>query len=287
MTPNSAEPDYFSQQVEGAQRFYRQPGQGDSRDINVVSGGREICSSVYKIYRESFPYFCFEYVAAGRGDLVLGGIASALYPGAIFSYGPHISHSIRNNQDAPLVKHFVCFEGEKAATLIAENPILSGVLLYTSSPISILNSYEELLQYGLTNTANSHRMCCIIIELLLLKILETAVPWKESESRAFTTYQRCHEIIRSNFLKLHSLAEIAETCNINPSYLCRLYQKYDSQTPYRQLMRLQMNHAADQLSFSGKLVQDVAGEMGFSDPFHFSRTFKRFLGISPTQVKQY
>ena len=32
-------------------------------------------------------------------------------------------------------------------------------------------------------------------------------------------------------------------------------------------------------------VQDTARQVGFDDPFHFSRVFKRFKGISPSAVR--
>jgi AraC-like DNA-binding protein len=42
-----------------------------------------------------------------------------------------------------------------------------------------------------------------------------------------------------------------------------------------------MGHAVSLLLNSGKLVKNVAFELGFENPFHFSRTFKLVYGISP------
>ncbi len=44
-----------------------------------------------------------------------------------------------------------------------------------------------------------------------------------------------------------------------------------------------MTHAAGRLLMHEKLVKEVADEMGYSDPFHFSRTFKRVFGVSPNR----
>jgi AraC-like DNA-binding protein len=44
-----------------------------------------------------------------------------------------------------------------------------------------------------------------------------------------------------------------------------------------------MRHAAQRLQAPGMLAKQVAAEMGFSDPFQFSRTIRRIIGVSPRQ----
>ena len=46
-----------------------------------------------------------------------------------------------------------------------------------------------------------------------------------------------------------------------------------------------MNHAAERLQESGVLVKQAAAETGFADPFHFSRVFRRVLGMSPAAFR--
>ena len=45
-----------------------------------------------------------------------------------------------------------------------------------------------------------------------------------------------------------------------------------------------MQRAAALLQQPGAMVKTVGAEVGFSDPFHFSRAFKRHFGISPSRV---
>ena len=65
------------------------------------------------------------------------------------------------------------------------------------------------------------------------------------------------------------------------AYLCRLFQRYDHQSPYQLLLRLKMNFAAEWLQQPGALVKQVAERAGFTDPFHFSREFKSVFGVAP------
>ena len=77
------------------------------------------------------------------------------------------------------------------------------------------------------------------------------------------------------------LRQIAEECHVDAAYLCRLFQRYDRQSPYQFLMRLKMNRAAEWLQQPGSLVKQVAERAGFSDQFHFSRVFKSVFGVAP------
>ena len=54
----------------------------------------------------------------------------------------------------------------------------------------------------------------------------------------------------------------------------------DHHSPYQLLLRLKMQHAAEQLQNPVLLVKQVAEAAGFADPFQFSRTFKREFGLS-------
>jgi AraC-like DNA-binding protein len=72
---------------------------------------------------------------------------------------------------------------------------------------------------------------------------------------------------------------------VNNAYLCRLFRRYDHQSPYQYLLRLKMNHAAGRLKQPDALVKQVAEETGFADQFHFSRVFTSVFGLSPAAFR--
>ena len=140
---------------------------------------------------------------------------------------------------------------------------------------------DELIQIGLRFGRGHAELCARLLECVALKIAGANTPLKDVESPAFATYKQCRRHIERKFLELRTLQQIAAECHADKAYLCRLFQRYDHQSPYQYLLRLKMNHAAERLQQSSVLIKQVAAETGFADSFHFSRVFHRVLGISP------
>ena len=274
-------PKFFSVQVSQARRFYLDLKPSADKALSVVSAGYEHCTADYRIHRKSFPYYSIEFVARGRGTVTLNRQSHTLFPGRVFCYGPGISQQITTDAKDLLVKYFVDFAGCSAKELMEENGLTPGCAVKIAAPNDVLAIFDDLTANGLNGTRFSSRICDTILRHLILKIAESILPEGDTATSAFATYQKCREHIRDNLLNLKSLAQIAEQCNIDDAYLCRLFRRFEHQSPYKYLMRLKMNAAAELLKQPGVLVKEVAYQLGFKDPFHFSRSFKNVFGISP------
>jgi AraC-like DNA-binding protein/quercetin dioxygenase-like cupin family protein len=280
------EPSFFSAQISRARRFYLDLNPTRSDALVVVSGGAEHCRPDYRMHRDGFRYLSIEFVAAGSGTLELAGKPHRLTAGDIFAYGSRVPHDIRSDPDRPLIKYFVDFTGKRAKSLMKPPGPQPGTVVQTTSPSDIRRLFDDLISAGLRPTPFRGRICSVIAEQLLLRIAETSFAPGTVGTAAFETYQGCHQFIQDHFLQLHGLAEIAERCHLDQSYLCRLFARFDYESPYEFLTRLKMLHAAEQLQTPGAMVKQVADRLGFSDPFRFSRTFSRVLGVSPKKFSQ-
>jgi AraC-like DNA-binding protein len=280
------EPEFFSAQISRAQRFYLDLVSSTRNPLSVISGGLEYCRPDYRMRRPGFRYLSIEFVAGGEGSLTLAGKDYRLSAGDVFAYGPRVPHDIQSNSDRPLVKYFVDFVGHRARRLLDSPAPPPGSMVQTSNPLDIRRLFDELISAGLRSTPFRSRICSVILEHLLLRIAETAVAPGTVGTAAFETYQRCREFIRDHYLELTGLAEVAERCHLDSAYLCRLFGRFDYESPYQYLTRLKMMHAADLLQQPGMLVKQVARQLGFGDAFLFSRAFTRVLGVSPKKFTQ-
>jgi AraC-like DNA-binding protein len=280
------QPEFFSTQVSEARRFYLDITGRIRGPLTVVCGGCEHCRPGYQIDRRDFPFHSIEFVARGRGALTLAGHEHALSPGKVFSYGPAIPHLIVTDADAPLVKYFVDFKGPDARKLLCRYGLTPGAATQVASPEAILRVFDDLIANGENDSRYSPLLCATILQQLILKIAETAATEEAHTTAAFSTYQTCRDFIRANCLTVRSLDEVARQCRIDAAYLCRLFRRFDDQSPYQYLMRLKMTAAAQRLQAPDARVKEVAYALGFGDAFHFSRAFKKVFGVSPDAFRK-
>lgn len=274
-------PAFYSTQVLKAQRFYFDMQASGREGLTVVCGGCEHCEPDFRIDRDDFPFYSIEYVARGKGQLVLKGKTYTLVAGAVFAYGPKIPHLITTDPRDRLVKYFVDFTGPRALSLLEEYAPRPGELVHASSPTQILRLFDDLVQNGQNVTRYSGPICATLVEHLILKVVETAVSDDFARTAAFATYQNCCDHIREHCHELKSLAQIAEACNVDEAYLCRLFKRFGDLSPYKYLNRLKLNIAAGRLQSPDTSIKEIAFALGFSSPFHFSRAFKKAYGVSP------
>jgi AraC-like DNA-binding protein len=281
-----AEPEFFSTEVAEARRFYLNLNPHRGQPLAVVCGGVETCTPAYAIHRSTFPFYSVEYVARGRGTLTLGRQHHTLMPGRLFSYGPGVRHAIRSDPTDPLVKYFVDFTGQTAIKLLRASRLAPGRVAQIFPPHEAQGIFDELIASGAKGTPHSIELCGRLLECLLLKMAEARAPVKARESRAFTTYRHCRDHLQQHFLRLRTLEQLAKECHADPAYLCRLFRRYDHQSPYQYLLRLKLNAAAELLKSPGVLVKQVAEQIGFGDAFHFSRAFKAAFGLAPEAFRR-
>ncbi len=276
-----AAPAFVSEQVTAARRFYHNLRPRPGRALTVVCGGWEECAPDYAIDRKTFAYLSLEFVAAGRGELVLGGRSHPLEPGTVFSYGPGVSQQIRTSAEARLTKYFVDFTGTRGRELLRECKLPPGACVQLAASTDIRHAFDTLVRIGASPHRLASRMCALQVELLLLALVRSPQSGSSSERRSLATFERCRRHIDAYFLTLDTLEQAAAACHVDVAYLCRLFRRFLDETPFRYLQRLQMQWAAERLHTSGKLIREVADDLRI-DPFQFSRTFKRIHGVSPS-----
>jgi AraC-like DNA-binding protein len=269
-----------------ADRFYLGTQVFPGQALTVVCGGRERCQAGYRIDRADFPYHSIEFVARGRGHIRLDTADHPLTPGSVFSYGPGVPHVITMDANDPLVKYFVDLAGTDAGRLLAEYGPDRGRVLQVTSPEAVLRIFDDLVATGRSDTRYTPLLCAAIARQLLYKVAETSVDRQVRTTAAFATFQTCKEFIRDHHLTIRGLDEVGERCGVDTAYLCRLFKRFDDQSPYQYLLRLKMNAAAHRLQAPGAMVKQVAHELGFRDPFHFSRAFKKVFGLPPDHFRK-
>jgi AraC family transcriptional regulator of arabinose operon len=93
-------------------------------------------------------------------------------------------------------------------------------------------------------------------------------------------------IMRREFHRDLRVEELARAVNLSPSRFAHLFRAETGLAPKQCLARLRLERAKALLEGSFLSVKEVMAAVGFSDPSHFSRDFKRLHGLVPTALRR-
>jgi AraC family transcriptional regulator of arabinose operon len=96
---------------------------------------------------------------------------------------------------------------------------------------------------------------------------------------------RAMDYICRNLAEPVTLAGLAERCGLSVSRLAHLFRAQAGQTPHQFLEMQRMSRAQQLLDLTQQPITAIAAETGFPDLFHFSKRFKRHLGVSPRHYR--
>jgi AraC-like DNA-binding protein len=274
----------FSRQVSQARRFYLELRPKRRSALLVVRGGWELCTADYSFDSQDFGDFAVELVVTGKLSAELAGKHYTLGSGAVFAYGPGIGPRLRAVPEDPPLKYFIHFVGARARSRLERAGLPLGTVRQLPNAAMLREVLDTVISAAIRRTRRTPSICASLLEASLLTIGDSAVEYATAETRSHATYRRCRDWLESREGEPTTLADAARRCHVDPAYLCRLFRRYDRETPYQLMQRLRMQRAAALLQQPGVMVKTVALDLGFSDPFHFSRAFKRHFGVTPARV---
>ena len=149
--------------------------------------------------------------------------------------------------------------------------------------------FQALLQF---HHAVSTTSLQLEIDTLLLTALEPIVErYTETTKPVSRSSQAPHAIMRvRDYLNTHyaqsiSLAEVAQVAGMRPSSVNRAFRRHTGLPPHEYLINRRVAQACSRLD-QGQTLVDVALSTGFYDQSHFSRHFRRIMGMTPAQYQQ-
>jgi AraC-like DNA-binding protein len=81
------------------------------------------------------------------------------------------------------------------------------------------------------------------------------------------------------------VATLARLCRLSEPHFYRKFKQATGSTPIDWLRRERINHARRRLLESGDLIKQISEQVGYNDPYFFSRDFKRYTGVAPKNYR--
>lgn len=147
---------------------------------------------------------------------------------------------------------------------------------------TMLNLVEE---YDNADRYSEQFMYIYIQELLLLLAREYEKSDEPEESEALFAKHKesilaAMKYIDENYAENLHLDDLCRVSLVSKTYFCYLFKLMTKQTYSEYLQNVRLQHAIEKLEQTDDSITQICFDVGFNDSTHFSRTFKKTVGVS-------
>ena len=87
------------------------------------------------------------------------------------------------------------------------------------------------------------------------------------------------------FFSNEKMEKYAALCGVSETYFYRCFREWCGKSPVEYRNALRLSNAESMLRHTDMSIGEIAGLVGFDDPFYFSRVFAKHFGCSPKRYR--
>jgi AraC family transcriptional regulator len=127
----------------------------------------------------------------------------------------------------------------------------------------------------------------LIVEGLALELLGLCARATQAlkENGAPRWLRRARDLLTERSSDPPTLAELACEAGVHPGYLASAFRRFFGCTAGEHVRRQRVARACRELTGPDATLAQIALRAGFADQSHFTRTFKRLLGVTPAAFR--
>lgn len=93
------------------------------------------------------------------------------------------------------------------------------------------------------------------------------------------------QYFKKNLDKKLTLRQVAQEAGYATTYFTILFKKVTNYPPLSYFSHLKILKACEYLDYTSLKIKDISYRLGYSDPYYFTRDFRKKMGLSPRQYR--
>lgn len=98
-------------------------------------------------------------------------------------------------------------------------------------------------------------------------------------------FEQVTAYIHEYYMNSLSVSAFAKQYGVNENRLSYVFHKYAGMGPGDYLITYRLNRARELMLITDSPIHKIAKSVGYMDPYHFSRIFKKQFGLSPSEFR--
>lgn len=177
----------------------------------------------------------------------------------------------------------VVFKGTLLRTLLNEFNLdnISTIRFKDISPVH--EFYEKIVPLMQSRKMSDYVQLSACIYAFLLYVSSC------SNKSSDDTPEILSQILRdmhSSFFEHHTMSEYAKRASVSKPTMERMFKKYLGVSPQEYLIKIRIETAQVIIQESNNSFQETARRVGYKNLYHFSASFRKVTGMSPSEYKK-
>ncbi|MBE5940840.1 MAG: AraC family transcriptional regulator [Lachnospiraceae bacterium] len=259
-------------------------------DLYLSTCGIQNCVGGHRFGPGVRDSYILHFISDGKGIFKCNGNTYELSRGDVFLVKPDTEVFYEADEHNPWSYMWVGFNGIKAMSYL-ESAGLDGQNVTTkceNTPL-IFSYIQQMIMCRHLTLANELRRESALLQILsvLMEEYKGTLPKEERYDYPYQIYvDQALDYIQHNFKSNIKINDLASYIGIDRSYLTNIFKHVTKLSPQEYLMRYRMEQSMNMLRKTDMKIGDVAESVGYHDQLTFSKMFKKFTGVSPSEYRQ-
>ena len=232
-------------------------------------GLRNTVDSVIRLY----------YVAGGGGRAVCGKQHIALEAGKFYLLPSQTPLTFWTTEKLDL--HWMHVQLTLAPGIDIFNIIKGEIMSIPEPESSLLERFKALHGEGDEMLSGDLRRQAVIMEIIAVFFQRYKVELPELFEKDLKRFEVIIGLIEKYPGRKWTIQELADKTGLRRVRFSTEFRRFFGISPAKFIMRKRLEYACYLLSNSDRILEDIADELGFCNAFHFSKSFKSGMGVSP------
>lgn len=259
-------------------------------DLSIYQFGYCNCKPAHMFGPAKRKHFLFHYILSGKGILMSAddsGNYTTYYLGGGqgFLLWPEQTNTYFSDNNEPWEYAWIEFDGLKAKELVMQSGLMFSNPVYTSKNVEEHDKMKDELMHIITHADNPPLELIGHLYLFISALVSSSSKSVKSSQGSLRDFyvREATAYIEQNYQHEITIKDIAAYCNLNRSYLSKIFRTVLETTPQAFLISYRMKKACELLKNNERSIGEISNLVGYPNQLNFSRAFKREIGKSPRQ----
>lgn len=255
-------------------------------ELSLHECGKEICKPDKVVVFDQKKYYLFHYVTHGSGVFIYNGKVYDIQKGDLFYIAAGDTVTYYPNPKDPWHYIWIGFKGDRSEKYLKRIGLSSSDPVYRNRKDIELNKFFNQLFESYQHS----EILSIDMLSIFLKIIHSMAINKDNTEYIISSKQlhirNAKQYIENNYKFKIKITDIAKSLGLSPNYLANIFKEEVNISTKGYLVNYRIYQAEKLLKETDKPINEIAINVGYENPLHFSSEFKKIKLVSPTLYRK-